>query len=479
MLFIGFKENEKFYLNDNFVTKRVAVIGQSGSGKSYLIGVICEELLRNNLNFCIIDNEGEYYSLKEKFDLILVSNEGDVSFGVDYKELIAKSIKNNLPIILDVSDISNEKEEVNKFLTSLFELESKLREPYLVIIEEVDKYIPQRGKEKEKLEIIKEIAKRGRKRGLGLLIASQRPSFVDKDVLSQCNVAFIGKLFTKNDIQSVSIFFSEREKLKELPKLKTGYFFYIEDKVEKIKVRKRLCKHVSVTPKVKKKIKVSKKVKNVIRELKKELLGINFKFSNFEKFERKKYLFFGEKSKVIEVKKLLVPFYLVKFEVKSFFKKEKCYVVDGVNLIHYKFSNGLKEVCRLKDFIDLSSKEIEFLEKVKDGALLEEVRAKKTLEKLIKKGLVAVIKKKYVVPLSYFKFKESKITLERIEQGNFKIIREKYSKEEVKELFFKFFYQYPSIIKFYYPIAKVKLKNSYIKEIFVDGVSGKKLNFKV
>jgi len=40
---------------------------QSGSGKSYLIAVLCEQLLQNNIAFCIVDTEGEYFSLKENF----------------------------------------------------------------------------------------------------------------------------------------------------------------------------------------------------------------------------------------------------------------------------------------------------------------------------------------------------------------------------------------------------------------------------
>ena len=45
------------------LTERTCVIGQSGSGKSYTVAVICEELVKNNLGFCIIDTEGEYYEL--------------------------------------------------------------------------------------------------------------------------------------------------------------------------------------------------------------------------------------------------------------------------------------------------------------------------------------------------------------------------------------------------------------------------------
>ena len=55
---------EAFSIDPGYlVTERSAVIGQSGSGKSYLVSVICEELAANDLGFVVIDTEGEYTGL--------------------------------------------------------------------------------------------------------------------------------------------------------------------------------------------------------------------------------------------------------------------------------------------------------------------------------------------------------------------------------------------------------------------------------
>jgi DNA helicase HerA-like ATPase len=49
---------EAFSIDPGYlVTERSAVIGQSGSGKSYLVSVICEELAANDLGFVVIDTE--------------------------------------------------------------------------------------------------------------------------------------------------------------------------------------------------------------------------------------------------------------------------------------------------------------------------------------------------------------------------------------------------------------------------------------
>jgi len=69
-------EVEPFQINPDLIaTGRTCVIGSSGSGKSYTVGVICEELCKAKVPFVIIDIEGEYSGLKEKFPVIWVGND--------------------------------------------------------------------------------------------------------------------------------------------------------------------------------------------------------------------------------------------------------------------------------------------------------------------------------------------------------------------------------------------------------------------
>ncbi|MEG3055969.1 MAG: DUF87 domain-containing protein [Methanoculleus sp.] len=41
------------------VTGRTCIIAQSGAGKSRGIAVLCEQLLKAQIGFCLIDTEGE------------------------------------------------------------------------------------------------------------------------------------------------------------------------------------------------------------------------------------------------------------------------------------------------------------------------------------------------------------------------------------------------------------------------------------
>ena len=239
---------------DLIATGRTCVIGSSGSGKSYTVGVLCEELCKSKVPFVIIDIEGEYSGIKKKFEAIWVGDDDgcDIKWGgkVDLKSL-AKYALNSPPIILDLSDADRPRDKVNEFLISIYGEVSRRRTPYLVILEEADRFAPQSGG--VRLPIFDEIARRGRKRGLGLMLCTQRPSLVDKNILSQCSNQLIGKLVIKNDLNSVSQFFSGHDLLNQLTGLKPGEFFALGGLVpepEKVKIRARETSHGGMTPKL-------------------------------------------------------------------------------------------------------------------------------------------------------------------------------------------------------------------------------------
>jgi DNA helicase HerA-like ATPase len=52
--------------------------------------------------------------------------------------------------------------------------------------------------------VFRTIASEGRKFGLGLMIITQRPAKVDKNVLSQCNTQIILKVNNPNDLKAIT-----------------------------------------------------------------------------------------------------------------------------------------------------------------------------------------------------------------------------------------------------------------------------------
>ena len=251
LLEVGTRGDRAFSVDAGVVaTGRTCVLGSSGSGKSYAVGVICEELCKNGVPFAVVDTEGEHTGLKEKFDAIWVGEEAgcDLSWeGLDLKDL-ARQAPDVSPLILDVSDLQDAKEKVAAFMEELYRTLTERRTPYLVVVEEADKFVPQLG---ERVPIFAEVARRGRKRGLGLMVCSQRPSLVDKNVLSQCSNQLIGKLVIQNDLQSVAQFFPARGLPRELTSLKSGQFFAmggLSPAPSLVSVRQRVTRPGGVTP---------------------------------------------------------------------------------------------------------------------------------------------------------------------------------------------------------------------------------------
>ena len=75
--------------------------------------------------------------------------------------------------------------------------------PLLLVYEEAHKYVPTSdlAKYRASKSSIERIAKEGRKYGISLLIASQRPSEVSKTIFAQCN-NFIAMRLTNPDDQN-------------------------------------------------------------------------------------------------------------------------------------------------------------------------------------------------------------------------------------------------------------------------------------
>lgn len=238
---------------DLLATGRTCIIGSSGSGKSYSVGVICEELCRNAVPFAIIDVEGEYSGLKERYEAIWVGDHENCDLKwrnrIDLKALAQKA-PDCPPIILDVSETDRPREKVSEFLVALYREISRRRSPYLVILEEADRFSPQVG---DRVPIFDEIARRGRKRGLGFMLCTQRPSLVDKNVLSQCSNQLIGKLVIKNDLRSVAQFFSGTSLPNQLTTLTSGEFYALgglSPDPARVKIRARETRHGGMTPKL-------------------------------------------------------------------------------------------------------------------------------------------------------------------------------------------------------------------------------------
>ncbi|WP_138007472.1 helicase HerA domain-containing protein [Halalkalirubrum salinum] len=193
----------------DILTGRGFVTGKSGSGKSNTASVVMENLLDNNFPVLVVDSDGEYYGLKEEYEILHVGadEECDIQVNPEHAEKIASlALEQNVPIILDVSgylDDADAQELILETSRHLFAKEKKLKKPFLLVIEECHEYIPEKGGMGEAGKMLIKIGKRGRKHGLGILGISQRPADVKKDFITQCDWLVWHRLTWRNDTKVV------------------------------------------------------------------------------------------------------------------------------------------------------------------------------------------------------------------------------------------------------------------------------------
>ena len=240
---------------EEIIGQCVAILGIRGSGKSNTAGVIFEELLRHRYPMSIVDIEGEYFGLKEKYEVLVVGTGDGVEIEIDADcagEIAQVSMEQNVPVVLDLSGfLSDERTELLKaYLSSLWNLAGTLRRPYIIGIEEAHEFIPQ-GVKNELKELIARIALRGRKRGLGAIIVSQRSAKVYKDVLSQAGMLFLHRVVHEVDMRVYGELLPWRKnEVKEIVNsLDTGDCIYMNgDRILPIYVRERQTFHAGFTP---------------------------------------------------------------------------------------------------------------------------------------------------------------------------------------------------------------------------------------
>jgi len=192
------------------LTGRGFVTGKSGSGKSNTASVVAEELLAAGAPMLVVDADGEYYGLKESFELLHVGGDDrcDLQVSTAHAERLASvALDRQVPVILDLSgyrDPDEGREVVGAVVEALFARAAEARTPFLLLVEEAHEFIPEGGGLDDVGKTLVRVAKRGRKRGLGVCALSQRPASVSKEYITQCDWLVWHRLTWDNDTAVVS-----------------------------------------------------------------------------------------------------------------------------------------------------------------------------------------------------------------------------------------------------------------------------------
>jgi uncharacterized protein len=233
-----------FALPLEFVVEASAILAVRGAGKSYLAMNIAEETLDAGQQLVVLDPKGDWWGLKSSADgeqpgypvIIFGGEHADVPLEEPSGSLLADVIvDSDIDVILDLSDLSKAgaRRFVADFLERLYwrKRTRAKQTPLLVVMDEADAFVPQRivkGGERC-FGAADTLVRRGRGRGLGTLLITQRPAVIAKDVLTQVSVLVAMRMGGPQDITAIDAWVQAHGDIQQaaemkasLPSLPTG-----------------------------------------------------------------------------------------------------------------------------------------------------------------------------------------------------------------------------------------------------------------
>ncbi len=214
---------------ERLLIHRLAIQGNSGSGKSWLLRTLIEGT-HGHVQHLIVDPEGEFRTLREVFDdyIILAASDGDLIITPESAENTARLlIEEGVNIILDLSEFGETERDAicAAVVHGLMSLSREAWRYILVVVDEAQTLAPQ-AVNGVSLDALTDLAMRGRKRGFGLVVATQRLALLNKNLLAMCSNRLIGLTTLGNDMKRASeeLGFNTQERQK-LKALEPGEFF--------------------------------------------------------------------------------------------------------------------------------------------------------------------------------------------------------------------------------------------------------------
>lgn len=212
---------------DTLIASRMLIQANSGGGKSRALRSLLEGTHGRVQQF-VLDPEGEFSSLREKFDYVLAGKDGDVPCHPSSARVLCRKLMElNASAVLDLYDLSldDRKLFVRLFLEELMSLPKTMWRPLLVVIDEAHLFCPEVGKV-ESSEAVKSLIALGRKRGFCAVVATQRIQKFHKDAAAELLNKLIGRTGLDVDVKRAADELGfNKEQAATLKRLEPGQFY--------------------------------------------------------------------------------------------------------------------------------------------------------------------------------------------------------------------------------------------------------------
>lgn len=202
-IILGKSKQEKVIIDlKTLLRTRLLIQANSGGGKSWLLRLIAERAF-GKVQTIIIDPEGEFATLREKYDYVLIGKGGETPADVRSAAMVAhKLLELNASAVCDLYEMKafDRHRFVKIFLEAMIDAPKKLWHPVLVIVDEAHVFCPEsKAGESEATESMIGLATRGRKRGFCPIFATQRLGKLRKDAAAELTNVLIGQTFIDID----------------------------------------------------------------------------------------------------------------------------------------------------------------------------------------------------------------------------------------------------------------------------------------
>lgn len=256
-------------LGADFVTSTQAILAQKGKGKSFTAAVEAEELLDAGQLVVIIDPTDAHFGLRSSPDgrstgypiAVFGGDHGDVQLEPGGGAVLAEAIVRERFSAIVCTETMTKGEElkfVGDFLETLYR---KNREAMHLFLDESDIFAPQNpyGSEAKTCGATDDIVRRGRKKGIGCTLITQRASVLNKNVLSQADMLVALGCSHPLDLDAIDKWVRRnadaklaKEMMESLPSLPRGVAWVwnpAQHLFKKISIRQRRTFDSGATPK--------------------------------------------------------------------------------------------------------------------------------------------------------------------------------------------------------------------------------------
>lgn len=208
---------------------RLLVQASSGGGKSWALRRLLEQTA-NHVQHLIIDPEGEFATLRAKFDYIVAApHDGDALAHPRTAGLLARRLlETGVSAVIDIYDLKAHDRQafVRLFCEAMVNAPRALWRPALLVIDEAHVFCAE-GSRSEATGAVIDVVTRGRKRGFGTVLATQRLSKLHKDAAAEMLNKLVGRTGLDIDVKRAAdeLGMSPRDAMDALRSLQPGEFF--------------------------------------------------------------------------------------------------------------------------------------------------------------------------------------------------------------------------------------------------------------